>query len=62
MIFNLIAFSGVPIRYERFSELYMKLFAGAIICAVLYAILKRLPKAINMNKDNFVSLHKNTSC
>lgn len=46
---------GVSIRYERFSELYMKLIAGAVACGILYAILKRLPSATNATKQNYVS-------
>ncbi|XP_055298332.1 paraplegin [Sitodiplosis mosellana] len=49
---------GVSIRYERFSELYMKLFAGAIACAVIYAILKRMPSASSMGRDNFFRMGK----
>lgn len=48
---------GVPVRYERFSELYMKLFAGAVACAVLYAILRRLPSAVSSSRESFVSIH-----
>lgn len=48
---------GVAIRYERFSELYFKLFAGAVACAILYAIIKRLPSAASSaTKESFVSL------
>lgn len=54
---SLIEFiSGVSIRYERFSELYLKLFAGAIACAILYAILKRLPNAASASRQNYVSI------
>lgn len=48
--------SGVSIRYERFSELYMKLFAGAIACIILYSILKRMGSAVSSSGDKFVSL------
>lgn len=54
--------TGVPIRYERFSELYMKLFAGAIACAVLYALLKRMPNATSMGRENFVCFIIVTNC
>lgn len=46
---------GVSIRYERFSELYLKLFAGAIACVVLYTILKRMRSAVSVSGDKFVS-------
>lgn len=46
---------GVSIRYERFSELYLKLFAGAIACAILYAVLKRFPSAVSASRQNYVS-------
>lgn len=47
--------TGVSIRYKRSSELYVKLFAGAIACVVLYFISKRMPSAISMGKNNVVS-------
>lgn len=50
---------GVSIRYERFSELYMKVIAGAIACGILYAILKRLPAATNATRQNYVSFSLN---
>lgn len=51
--------SGVSIRYERFSELYFKLFAGAVACVILYSILKRMRSAVSVSGDKFVSFQAN---
>lgn len=53
---DFLSISGVSIRYERFSELYLKLFAGAVACLVLYTILKRMSTAVSVSGDKFVSI------
>lgn len=47
---------GISIRYERFSEIYAKLFAGIVVCAVLFAILKRMKVGVPPGANSPVSV------